>query len=285
MIIEGYKEIDDISTIETETNLIYMCHPPNFSSILSHWHERIEFIYILEGTLNMVCGSFNSVVSPGDLIVVNPNQIHAATSGKNGVKYYALCVKNKPLYNISTNSNCSKFILPIILRKRCFQCLIHDENINKILLHLFSEYQQKDTAYELAIQADILQLFALLNRFYIDNDTIPIVMTSQFEHVLTFINEHFTENITTESVAHQFAFNKSHFCRKLKAQTGMPFMQYLNQLRMNLACTLLSTTNKSITVISNECGYNDINYFSRKFHQFYGMTPSTFLKKINVSKQ
>ena len=276
MIVDGYKEIKDT---ESDTNLIFMWHPPNFSSILSHWHERIEFIYIIEGSLNMVCGSFSKTVFQDDLIVVNANQMHAATSGPNGVKYYALCIDNKPLTEICANLSCSKYILPILQRKRHFQTLIHDKAINAVLLKIITEYEEKKPAYELAVQAGILQLFALLSRYYIDNDSNQIAIDTHFEQVLTYINEHFTENITTESVAEKFAFNKSHFCRKIKSQTGMSFVHYLNQLRMALACSLLSTTDKPITTIAADCGYNDLNYFSRKFHEYYGMTSSAYRKQ------
>ena len=56
MIVDGYREIKEINQ---DIRLIYMWHPPNYSSILSHWHGGIEFIYILEGTLNMVCGNLS----------------------------------------------------------------------------------------------------------------------------------------------------------------------------------------------------------------------------------
>lgn len=280
MIVDGYREIKDI---KSDINLIYMWHPPNYSSILSHWHDGIELIYMLEGTLNMVCGNLADIIGPGDLVVVNPNQMHAAVSGKNGVKYYALCIDNKLLSEICTNPISSRYILPVIQRKRRFQTLIHDENINHILLELFHEYEQKEPAYELAIQADIILLFALLNRYYIDNSDNPIVIDTHFEQVLTYINEHFTENISTESISKKFAFNKSHFCRKIKSQTGMSFVPYLNQLRMDLACSLLTTTDKSISSVATECGYNDLNYFSRKFHEFYGMTASEFRQQSKLS--
>ena len=280
MIVDGYREIKEINQ---DIRLIYMWHPPNYSSILSHWHGGIEFIYILEGTLNMVCGNLSGAVNPGDLIVVNPNQMHAAVSGKNGVKYYALCVDNKPLSEICANPVGNRYILPVIQRKRRFQTLIHDENINNLLLGLFQEYEKKEPAYELAIQADIILLFAQLNRFYIDNSENQIVIDTHFEQVLTYINEHFTENISTESISKKFAFNKCHFCRKIKSQTGMSFVRYLNQLRMDLACSLLTTTDKPITMVAVECGYNDLNYFSRKFHEFYSMTASEFRQQSNLS--
>ena len=204
-------------------------------------------------------------------------------SGKNGVKYYALCVDNKPLSEICANPVGNRYILPVIQRKRRFQTLIHDENINNLLLGLFQEYEKKEPAYELAIQADIILLFALLNRFYIDNSENQIVIDTHFEQVLTYINEHFTENISTESISKKFAFNKCHFCRKIKSQTGMSFVRYLNQLRMDLACSLLTTTDKPITMVAVECGYNDLNYFSRKFHEFYSMTASEFRQQSNLS--
>ena len=86
MILDGYREIEDE---EAAINLFYMWHPPKFASILSHWHERMELLYVLEGSLDVLCGDLSATVRGGEVVVINPNQLHAASSGEDGVKYYA----------------------------------------------------------------------------------------------------------------------------------------------------------------------------------------------------
>lgn len=269
MILDGYREIEDE---EAAINLIYMWHPPKFASILSHWHERIELLYVLEGSLDVLCGDLSATVRGGEVVVINPNQLHAASSGEDGVKYYALRIDDRVLLNLCDDETAARFIRPIVRRKAQFCTFIRDEQIVQILQDLIAEYDAKEEAGELMIRSDILRLFALLSRRYRRSENDLSVVRGRFEDVLTYVGEHFTEDLTTENVARRFSFNKSHFCRCFRSQTGMPFLHYLNQLRLDLAAFLLSTTDRPITAVALECGFGDANYFARKFRERYGVT-------------
>lgn len=231
MILDGYREIEDE---EAAINLIYMWHPPKFASILSHWHERIELLYVLEGSLDVLCGDLSATVRGGDVVVINPNQLHAASSGEDGVKYYALRIDDRVLLNLCDDETAARFIRPIVRRKAQFCTFIRDEQIVQILQDLIAEYDAKEEAGELMIRGDILRLFAVLSRRYRRSENDLSVVRGRFEDVLTYVGEHFTEDLTTETVARRFSFNKSHFCRCFRSQTGMPFLHYLNQLRLDL---------------------------------------------------
>lgn len=281
MILDGYREVRDENV---DINLIYMWHPPHYPSILSHWHERLEFIYVLEGSLDTTCGNMAATLHVGDLLVVNPNQLHAAVSGKDGVKYYALCIENTALTALSGGQGIEQYILPILQRKCCFQTYIHSEEINGILKDIFTEFESKEQGYELMLQGNVARLLALLYRKHINTDSNISVVSSHFEEVLAYIGEHFTEDIKMENVAEHFSFNKSHFCRKFKSQTGISFVRYVTRLRLDLSEFLLLTSDLPITQIALKCGFNDLNYFSRKFRERYGMSCSDYRRK-NAEKQ
>ena len=72
-----------------------MWHPPYFKSIIPHWHTRTEFLLVLEGELDVTCGNYSGTLIKDDLLIVNPHQLHAATSGTEGVKYYAVILENR----------------------------------------------------------------------------------------------------------------------------------------------------------------------------------------------
>lgn len=67
--------------------------------------------------------------------------------------------------------------------------------------------------------------------------------------------------------------SKYHFCNAFKEFTGQTFKEYHNRIRIDKAIELLHSTEIPITEIAFLCGFNDSNYFSRKFHQITGKTP------------
>lgn len=292
MIIDSYKELNDnsstnpdlntVSYKDSDMNIFYMWHPPEFPSILPHWHERVEFLYVIEGNLNVTCGSFSGTAIPGDIIVSNPNQLHAAIAGKDGVKYYAFIFGEKLLKEIGVSTQNNQYINPVIINKIRFCNYIHDERVNSIFKDIIKEHTERLYAYELAIQSNILMIFSLMNRYYIDNSSKSYQLDNRFTKVIKYVSENFTTDITTESVAKEFCYDKAHFCRKFKQQTGLTFVKYNTLLRLELANSIIRSTNKSMTEIAAEVGFNDSNYFTRKYCQFYGIHPTDTRKKATI---
>lgn len=77
-------------------------------------------------------------------------------------------------------------------------------------------------------------------------------------------------------MADKFHISKSYLSKKFKSVTGFGFKEYLVNVRIKNACTLLLDTNKSITDIAFECGFNDSNYFGDAFRHVKGMSPNKY---------
>ena len=87
-------------------------------------------------------------------------------------------------------------------------------------------------------------------------------------------------DITLSSLAKRFSVSPEHFSRLFKKETGLGFSKYLNSLRLQYAEQLLkSSEGQSITRIAEICGFDDSNYFSKKFKEVYGNSPKKVQKK------
>ena len=81
-------------------------------------------------------------------------------------------------------------------------------------------------------------------------------------------------------MAELFSVSPEHFSRVFKKETGLGFSKYLNSLRLQYAEQLLkSDKDQSITQVAEICGFDDSNYFSKKFKEMYGAAPKKVQKR------
>lgn len=84
------------------------------------------------------------------------------------------------------------------------------------------------------------------------------------------------EELSLNKLASHVNFSPNHLSMIFSAQTGMTFIKYLTDLRMNKAMELLRCTSKRSVDISTEVGYKDPHYFSYLFKKTVGVTPTQY---------
>ena len=99
---------------------------------------------------------------------------------------------------------------------------------------------------------------------------------------ILFIQQHYRENICLEDLLSVTNYCKSHFIRLFKSTTGYKFTDYVNHYRIEKSCLDLIYTDKNITEIAIENGFNNIQYFSKTFKDYMRCTPMQY-KKIGMS--
>jgi len=93
------------------------------------------------------------------------------------------------------------------------------------------------------------------------------------ERAKKIILENFHMPITDEWVAEQVHLSRSHFRYLFKAVTGMPFMRFVTEVRLNRARKYLETTSLSVKEICARIGYSDTSCFSRAYKTYHGVPP------------
>ena len=103
------------------------------------------------------------------------------------------------------------------------------------------------------------------------------------QEIATYIYENYDKKLTLVDMAERFNISRSYLSKKFKVITGFGFKEYVVNVRIKNACRLLLETNKSITDIAFECGFNDSNYFGDAFRHIKGMSPNKYRKyKENI---
>jgi len=91
-----------------------------------------------------------------------------------------------------------------------------------------------------------------------------------------FILENFTRKISLEEVANASGFSAPYFSTIFKEEMGENLSSYLNRLRVEKACCMLSDTKLSLSKIAQACGFEDQSWFSKIFKLYSGISPGRY---------
>lgn len=102
------------------------------------------------------------------------------------------------------------------------------------------------------------------------------VGSDRMENIRCFIDNSYMEDLTLESVAERFFFNRSYFSTLFKSHTGQSFSDYLTGVRMDAAKLLLARPENKVRDIAERVGYRDASYFARAFKRKTGFSPEEY---------
>lgn len=244
---------------------------------IPHWHSEIEIVYVCKGVITSHCNSQAVIAHPGDLIFVNPTEIH---------DYHVL---QAPI-----ELKCCTIGLPLLSNGKgfpdmpVFENLIRgDQQVTDFFLDLWDEGHKQRNGFEYAIRSDIFGILATMMRAHIktiltgDQYQDKTRNLARINEVFQYIEQNYRMEITLDSLAAILNLESSYFCRLFKGITGTPPIEYLNNFRIYKAISLMQDKPElSITQIASATGYNDSTYFSRVFKHAIGESPSSYRTKI-----
>lgn len=178
--------------------------------------------------------------------------------------------KNIPYYYIQ-QVFCQ--LLSALLRS-IYEMNILPEDIYGEPVHLYGELFNKHTLDEITkwYQELVERTCASINR----------KKTMRVSHVIdsavNFIKKNCKKDLSLSDVAEHVNLNPSYLSRLFKEETGIPFVEYVRNTKMDLAKEYLRNTNKKIYEICEELGYQNVQYFTSVFKNVVGMTPVEYKK-------
>jgi AraC-like DNA-binding protein len=112
---------------------------------------------------------------------------------------------------------------------------------------------------------------------------VPGNITTGIKRAIEFIHSHYEEPISLEEAARAAFYSRCYFCKVFKEQIGVSFVSYLSRVRIEHAVDLLVQSDKSITTIAYDVGFNDLSHFERVFRAIQNQSPSQFRRTAKNS--
>jgi AraC family transcriptional regulator len=248
-------EIDGISWRE-------VVHKPN-QSYQKHYHNNPSLAFIVKGSSAEVLSKGKIHCNAKSLIIMPAGEVHANHYDQGGC--LSLVIEIKPPRRESISAY-SKVLDEFSLTSRTAFSIV----LNRI----YKELLVMDTASPLAMEGLTLELLSNLSRSsrQVANPGRPRWLSQAFDYV----HAHFTETIRLNDVAKSIGVHPVHLARTFRRAYGLTMGEQVRALRIEFACTLLATSDTSLTEIAFASGFSDQSHFSRAFKEYVGITPSQY---------
>ena len=257
---------------------------PNYEGPL-HWHHEFEIATAQSSTLDFQVGQEHITLNPGDSIFVNGNILHSIRQLSEGepdpmpnivFSGTIIAPETSAIYKkyVSTVSACDS--LPYILFRNAGGW---QSEVNMLINEIYRQFREQGSCYELIVQRKLNEIFGHIHNNF---DTLPksetariqIVTGIRIQKMLSYIYEHYAETVTLEDIASAANISRSEAGRCFRSYMNCSPVDALIQYRLQTAHRLLDETELSLQEISCSCGFNSVNYFSRRFRANYGYAPS-----------
>ena len=254
-----------------------------------HWHEEIQFDYVVEGTILVQIGTNEFILNPGESIFINTGMLHRLVpvdenrhellSAKLGTQVIDSFVCSWRLAESDRLSRAYReCVEPLISAKADGFVLSKEES--QLLWKMAEAYREKKIGYEMAVKGRLCLLWAGLVEK--ENRIVRQILPREerdlerIKEAMTYMQQNFSGKVRLEDVADSLAISKSELCRCFRRVLKVSPMEYLIQFRLEEAGRQLLSTDKSVTQIALETGFDSPSHLGRFFLKEFGCTPRQY---------
>jgi len=264
----------------------------NLFSFPIHFHPEYEINFILNAKGGRrIVGDHIEEISDCELVMVGPNLYHGWENFRNDGKtlHHEITIQfPRDIFEGPwINKNLLKSIKDL-LNNSNRGVLFSQEASNSVEGKLLNLSQKKGFDSFLDFQSLLYDLSVSKGQRLLTNISFQqnndFFNSEKIEKIYNHIRNNFNQKIMLNDAAEMLNMSTVSFGRLIKQRTGKTFVEFVNEIRLGYATRLLIESNKSVSEICYECGFNNISNFNRTFKKKQGVTPSEFRVNFNGIK-
>ncbi|QAS60424.1 helix-turn-helix domain-containing protein [Clostridium septicum] len=253
-----------------------------------HWHNSIEILYVLKGSLKVNIDTDSFEILEKELEVINVEEAHRIYSDtENRVlvfhidpyffeKYYT-DINNIFFYTNTTDDDA--------------QDGEEYDDFRTFLARILCETVQRTEDYDEVIESTLVDLlYHLINNFhYLTYEKEELKdnadQLARYHRISKYIFNNYDSNITLQDIAKEEFLSPHYLSHEIKSATGYSFTDLVNLTRVEESVKLLLDTDMSISDISDEVGFSHVRYLNKNFKNYYNCTPLQYRKKNKLTEK
>lgn len=255
-----------------------------------HEHDGYEIFYIHSGGCNYYYGTDYDTLEAGDLLIVRSNVLHGPSMNE-------LCIRTNIWFtepciqSIGMDSILVDIMKPFRGLKFGYKLSLQHEQKTEFEETLARLNKANQLGDAISIERFRLILLELMLLIYQLHQEIPIQQPTKVNkneqyvsQILTFVDQHFNEEISYDDLGKVTHLSKSHLMKVFKESLGISISEYINRRRVYEAKRMLLSTNEvSITEIAYQVGFKQLSHFSASFKKITGHSPEKFRRTTRIS--
>ena len=257
----------------------------DFHCIEWHWHTEFELVYVETGTVYFGISDKQFALSEGQGVFINSKILHRYFSQGNAIvpnfvlMPYFIAAQDSLIYQ--------KYVLPIMASPMDYQIFSQDIPWQAQALSLMREMM---AAQENASDVELVNSYLIQKIWHIlyqntdvehmgKKENYSASSQARLQLMMQYIHQKFAYNISLSDIADQAKVSKSTALNLFQRYLGISPVTYLVNYRLQEAAKLLASTEKKVTVISKDTGFDSVDYFCKAFKKYYKLTPTEYRKK------
>ncbi|MDR1093828.1 MAG: AraC family transcriptional regulator [Clostridiales bacterium] len=262
------------------------------NELSDHIHTYIEIVYISDGAGYHILNGRKYKVRKGDILFIPKESVHNYEAIGTVFEWINCMFTDDALHIDGVNISNAEDILKISLFTNLFDCVklnaadvelfAQRDEFETLFSDMLKEYELKRTGYREILEFSLNVLLIKILRGFTSAAPPQQTAKKDLVHlVLDYFNINKTKDIRLDEIAKRAFFSPKYFQRLFKRQTGKSLTDFLHEQRVKAACELLEKTDKSVTQIMNEVGYNDTKFFYSIFKRYMKTTPGNYKKLLS----
>ena len=252
-----------------------------------HHHDFYEVNFLISGDVTYVIESRVYHVRPGQMLLINPRELHQVYIQPDAAPYerYMLWISPELLQNLSSEQTdlCRCFdlnrpnygnLLPLSSEQR--------KTVPAMIETLLREQNHPSYGSDLLQKNLLTELMIHINRL-VDQSAATAQSTPDSQplvaRVIDYINDHYHEALSLDLLAERFFVSKYHLSHEFTRQMGTGIYQYIQKKRLLIARQLMAQGQKPVDVYAL-CGFGDYAAFFRAFRKVYGLSPRAYVQSL-----
>ncbi len=231
----------------------------------SHFHSSLELFFCLEGQTKVAVEGKEKILSPGEVAVIWPNYVHS----------YTAMSQTSHLIGIVDLSLIHEYA-QLFARHDCLEPFMDKEKVHPDILHCLDTLARSQGMSELLRRAYLNVIAGRLLEQLPLGERKRALGSDSLRDLLTYIDAHISEPISLDLLSKELYLNKYYISKLFSQRIGCSLRTYINAIRIDRACSLLSNPSATIPYILEACGFESERTFYRAFIKQRGITPKAF---------